>query len=140
MAHDFLLTLLSRDPTLVEHADRAGVDRIGIDIERLGKHARQADTADARISDHELDDLAGVASVVRRAEVFVRLNRWHDGTPAEVDRRLRRPGRDAPVLHPGAGGAGVRRRRGRAGHGHAAAGNGGGSRAAPRGGGRGGRV
>lgn len=88
MSHDFLLTLLSRDPALVAHADRAGVDRIGIDIERLGKRERQADVSDARISDHDLDDLATVAAAVRRADVFIRLNPWHDGTPTEIDRAI----------------------------------------------------
>jgi 2-keto-3-deoxy-L-rhamnonate aldolase RhmA len=84
MATDFLLTLLSRDRALLEAADRAGVDRIGIDIERLGKMERQADIS-SRISNHELADLRVVAEARQRADVFIRLNPWHDGTPAEVD-------------------------------------------------------
>jgi len=88
MPLDFLLTLVSRDRTLIEHADRAGVDRIGIDIERLGKRERQADIPDARISDHELSDLEGVSAVVRRADVFCRLNPRHPGTRGEVERAI----------------------------------------------------
>ena len=85
MALDFLLTVLSRDRALLESADQAGVDRIGIDIERLGKRERQADIPHARISDHELTDLRVVVEVTRHAAVFIRLNPWHAGTPAEVD-------------------------------------------------------
>ena len=43
MTTDFRLTLISRDPDLIRAADGAGIDRIGIDIERLGKRERQAD-------------------------------------------------------------------------------------------------
>jgi hypothetical protein len=85
MAPDFLLTLLSRDRAMLESADRGGVDRIGIDIERLGKRERQADIPNARISDHELTDLGVVVEARRHADVFIRLNPWHTGTPAEVD-------------------------------------------------------
>src|SRR5262245_36722874 len=69
MATDFVLTLLSRDPPLIRAADRAGVDRLGIDIERLGKRQRQGHIANARISDHELEDLRLVAANARRAAI-----------------------------------------------------------------------
>ena len=85
MVLNFLLTLLSRDRALIESADQAGVDRIGIDIERLGKRERQADIPHARISDHELTDLRVVVEATRHAAAFIRLNPWHAGTPAEVD-------------------------------------------------------
>jgi 2-keto-3-deoxy-L-rhamnonate aldolase RhmA len=88
MTTDFLLTLISRDPELIRVADSAGIDRVGIDIERLGKRERQADVPNARISDHELNDLAIVTAAVRRAEVFIRLNPLHPGSRAEIERAL----------------------------------------------------
>jgi hypothetical protein len=85
MTTDFQLTLLSNQFLLLQAADRAGIDRIGIDIERLGKIERQADLPDARISDHELGDLGIVAQARQKAEIFIRLNPWHDNTAKEVD-------------------------------------------------------
>jgi hypothetical protein len=85
MTVDFTLTLISREPAWIEAADAARVQRIGIDIERLGKAARQGHVPDARISNHTLDDLRTVASRVRHAAVFARLNRLHEGTKHEVD-------------------------------------------------------
>jgi hypothetical protein len=85
---DFLLTLLSRDAAFIRAADLAGVDRIGIDIERLGKRERQGHIANARISDHELADLQAVTANVRRAEIFIRLNSFHPGTRDEIERAL----------------------------------------------------
>ena len=55
---DFRFTLITNDPALAARADRAGVDIIGVDIERLNKAARQGHIKRARISDHELADLA----------------------------------------------------------------------------------
>jgi hypothetical protein len=88
MSAPFILTALSRDPAVIRAADDAGVNRIGIDIERLGKHLRQDPGEGLRFSDHSLDDLAAVAANVRRAEIFARLNPLHSGTRDEVDRAL----------------------------------------------------
>ena len=63
------------------------MDRIGVDLERLGKRERQRDPA-AWVSPHRETDLARVAGVVRRAAVFARLDPLHDGTAAQVERVL----------------------------------------------------
>lgn len=84
----FLLTLLTTDPVWIEAADRAGVQRIGVDIERRGKAERQRTVANARISDHLLSDLREVAGRVRQAMPFARLNALHDGTGEEVEEAL----------------------------------------------------
>jgi hypothetical protein len=81
----FTLTVITRDPDLARRADAAGVDRIGVDVERLVKRDRQGHIPDARISDHELSDLAALRSAVRRAALFARLNSLHDDSRAEVD-------------------------------------------------------
>ena len=88
MIPDFKLTLLSNDFSLLVQADRAGVDRIGIDIERLGKTQRQANQADPRISHHELSDLRVVMEARLNADVFIRLNPWHSDTRREIDRAI----------------------------------------------------
>lgn len=88
MSAAFILTSLTRDPDVIRAADDAGVDRIGIDIERLGKNLRQDPGEGLRFSDHCLDDLAVVTANVRRAEIFARLNPLHAGSREEVNRAL----------------------------------------------------
>ncbi|HEY7502149.1 MAG TPA: aldolase/citrate lyase family protein [Vicinamibacterales bacterium] len=81
----FTLTAITRDPDLARRADAAGVDRIGVDVERLLKRDRQRHIPDARISDHELDDLAALGASVRRAALFARLNSLHSQSHEEID-------------------------------------------------------
>ncbi len=88
MRHDFILTAITSEPALAERADAAGVDRIGIDIERLNKSVRQGHIPNARISTHELDDLDRLRPSVRKAALFARLNAMHDGSAQEVERAL----------------------------------------------------
>jgi 2-keto-3-deoxy-L-rhamnonate aldolase RhmA len=88
VSREFLLTAITCDPALVRAADAAGVDRVGIDIERIGKSQRQGHIPNARLSDHQLEQLATVAANVTRAEIFVRLNPLHEGLRAEIDRAL----------------------------------------------------
>lgn len=83
----FRLTLITADPALAAAADQAGIERIGLDLEHRGKAARQAGE-DTRLSRHDWSDFMRVAPVLRRADLFVRLNPPHDETPAEVERAL----------------------------------------------------
>ena len=57
-------------------AEAAGVDRIGLDIERLGKAERQAGLA-SWISPHELSALPALRATLGRAQLFVRVNMLH---------------------------------------------------------------
>lgn len=81
----FLLTMMwSPDPALAERADRAGIDRIGLDLESLGKAERQRGLA-TFISTHRAEDLAAMRRAVTRGELFCRVNPVHERTSAEVD-------------------------------------------------------
>lgn len=90
MPPHFVLTAITRNPVLAECADAAGVDRVGVDIERLNKPARQGHIDNARISDHELADLDRLAPVLRQAALFARLNPLHDDSKEEVEDALAR--------------------------------------------------
>jgi len=92
---DFRFTLITSDPALAGRADAAGIDCIGVDIERLNKASRQRQIPGARISDHQLADLKSLSAVVRRAALFARLNGLHDGSKLEVETAL---GHGAAVL------------------------------------------
>ncbi len=80
----FRLTLITDDAGLAAEADRAGVDRIGVDLETLGKAERQAGH-DTRLSRHSLADLARIAGTLRHARAFVRINPPHAGTAGEIE-------------------------------------------------------
>jgi hypothetical protein len=84
----FTLTVITRDAGLARRADDAGVDRIGVDVERLRKYERQGHIPNARISDHELTHLAELRSSVRRASLFARLNSLHAQSRDEIDRAI----------------------------------------------------
>lgn len=83
----FVLTCFTDDPDLAEAADRAGVDRVGPDLERLGKEARQGGMG-TRISDHRESCLPALRTRLRRAALFARTNPPHLGLREEVARLL----------------------------------------------------
>lgn len=82
---DFTLTLFTNDPELAARADAAGVDRIGPDLEIVGKHLRQGHL-NTRISAHTIADIAAVRPRLERAELFVRTNPIHPGSADEIKR------------------------------------------------------
>jgi HpcH/HpaI aldolase/citrate lyase family len=84
---DFCLTLLTDDAEFAAVADRAGVNRVGVDLEYLGKSERQAGM-NTRLERHDWDDLSRLASVVRSADLFVRVNPIHAGTEVEIETAL----------------------------------------------------
>ena len=87
MGDHFVLTLWTNDPQVARVADDAGVDRIGIDLDRLGKAERQAGLG-TWVSPHTIEDLEPLRPALARAQLFVRSNPLHDGTAAEVERVL----------------------------------------------------
>ena len=85
--NDFTLTLFTNDPGLAARADAAGVDRIGPDLEIIGKQRRQGHL-NTRISAHSLDDIAAIRPRLTRAKLFVRTNPIHPGSADEIERVL----------------------------------------------------
>ena len=84
----FRLTLITDDPVLAAKADRCGVNRIGLDLERVGKAERQAGH-DVRLSEHRIESLAVVGAALEHAELFVRLNPVGPTTADEIEAALR---------------------------------------------------
>lgn len=83
----FVLTLFAKDPELAAQADRAGIDRVGLDLETLGKEARQGGLA-TWISDHAEADLPAVAERLTESRLFARCNPIHAESAAEIERLL----------------------------------------------------
>ena len=73
------LMYITNQPEVALIAEAAGVDRIFLDMEYIGKSLRQGgmDTVQCR---HTLDDIAAVRQVLTRAQLLVRCNPVHDAT------------------------------------------------------------
>jgi 2-keto-3-deoxy-L-rhamnonate aldolase RhmA len=84
---EFVLTLWTDDPAVAARADAAGIDRVGIDVERVGKAQRQAGLG-TWISTHGMESLPALRTALHRSRLFARTNPVNDGTPAELDALL----------------------------------------------------
>ncbi len=77
------LMYITNQPDIARIAQAAGVDRIFVDMEYIGKDLRQGgmDTVQCR---HTLKDLAVIRSAVTRSKVLVRCNPIHEPTAAHL--------------------------------------------------------
>jgi hypothetical protein len=82
----FVLTLLTNDPVLARRAERAGIDRVGLDLESHGKRGRQA--PGNWISSHRPQDVPRIREVLERAQLFARTNPPHPDSAAEVEQLI----------------------------------------------------
>lgn len=86
-APHFVLTLWTDDAERARAADRAGVDRIGLDLERIGKRERQADPRLWQTT-HSEASLPAIGASLSRAKLFARTNPPHAEWAAEADRLI----------------------------------------------------
>jgi len=84
---DFRLTLFTDDPGLALCAEEAGIDRIGSDLERLGKSERQGGQG-TWLSDHRAECLYDLRMVLSQAKLFARTNPVHPGSREEIEALL----------------------------------------------------
>ena len=73
------LMYITNNPKIAVVAENAGVDRIFIDMEYIGKDIRQGGM-DTVKSHHTIDDIAAVRQVIKKSELLVRVNPIHDKT------------------------------------------------------------
>jgi len=75
------LMYITNRPEVALMAEAAGVDRIFLDMEYIGKSQRQGgmDTVQCQ---HTVEDIANIRRVIRTAQVLVRCNPVHDATDA----------------------------------------------------------
>jgi len=81
------LMLITNHPELAASSVEAGVDRIFIDLESLGKQERQGHL-DTVISAHSMADVPKVRAAIPEAELLVRLNPPHPGIGEEIEQAL----------------------------------------------------
>lgn len=77
------LMYITDKPEVAQIAETAGVDRIFVDLEYIGKADRQGgmDTVQSR---HTLDDVKRISDTITTAELLVRINPIHDATDEYV--------------------------------------------------------
>jgi 2-keto-3-deoxy-L-rhamnonate aldolase RhmA len=85
----FVLTLWTADAALAAAADAAGIDRIGVDLEHLGKRERQKMRA-TWLSPHAEEDLDVVRPALTRARLFARVNPMNPDSSREIEAVLAR--------------------------------------------------
>ena len=79
------LMYLTSNPAAAIEAENAGVDRIFLDLEILGKEERQGHL-DTVVSHSSLDDIAPLRKVISKSKLLVRCNPVHKGIRREIDR------------------------------------------------------
>jgi len=81
------LMFITNSPTIARIAQNAGVDRIFVDLEKLGKDERQAHVNSVK-SNHSLEDIRPVKEILTTSELLVRVNPFYRGTQEEVNRAI----------------------------------------------------
>lgn len=73
------LMYITNQPEIAQIAESAGVDRIFVDLEYIGKSDRQGgmDTVQSR---HTIDDVKKIKSSINSSDLLVRVNPIHDAT------------------------------------------------------------
>ena len=90
------LMYITNNPRIAALADEAGVDRIFVDLETVGKQLRQGGMNTVQ-SDHTLADIRAVRPAVKQAELLVRVNPIYDWSREEIDAAIA-AGADALML------------------------------------------
>ncbi|MBO5929043.1 MAG: aldolase [Clostridia bacterium] len=73
------LMYITNDPQVARIAEDAGVDRIFVDMEYIGKVLRQGGM-DTVQSHHTVEDVEGLSKVLTTSELLVRVNPIHEAT------------------------------------------------------------
>ena len=73
------LMYITNRPEIAQIAETAGVDRIFVDLDYIGKADRQGGM-DTVQSHHTLDDVKRISEAITTAELLVRVNPIHDAT------------------------------------------------------------
>jgi 2-keto-3-deoxy-L-rhamnonate aldolase RhmA len=90
------LIAITNNPTLARTYQRIGVDRIMIDLERMGKAERQVGR-NTWISDHVEEDVSRVREILSTSSLLVRVNPLNAASAEEIDEVIRR-GADIVML------------------------------------------
>lgn len=82
------LMYITNSVEIAQIAQRAGVDRIWIDLEYMGKEERQAGM-DTVKSHHTIEDIKKIKPYINESELMVRVNPMHSKSKVEIDEAIK---------------------------------------------------
>lgn len=77
------LMYITNNPQIALIAESAGVDRIWIDLEKIGKSERQP--GDTVKSNHSIEDIAKIRKVIKKSSLQVRINPINKNSDKEIE-------------------------------------------------------
>ena len=80
----FKLFFITNSPDIALIAEKAGIDRVWIDLEILGKEKRQRGLNTVK-SKHSIEDIISVSKVISKSKLMVRINSWNVNSRKEID-------------------------------------------------------
>ena len=78
------LMYITNDLDVALIAQKYGVDRVWIDLETIGKEARQKGLASVK-SHHKISDITKIKPHLTASEMLVRVNSWYEGSVDEIN-------------------------------------------------------
>ncbi len=75
---------ITNDADIAKACERAGVDRIFIDMEYIGKSQRQGGL-DTVQNHHTIEDVKNIRAAINKSKLLVRVNPIHDGSENEIN-------------------------------------------------------
>jgi len=79
------LFYITNNPHIAKIAEEAGVDRIFVDMEYIGKELRQPKDMDTVKNHHTVEDVRNIRQAITKAKLLVRVNPIHDGSKEEIE-------------------------------------------------------
>lgn len=79
---------ITNNEEIARICDETGVDRVFIDLEKIGKADRQKGWNSVQ-SNHSISDIAKVKNAVKRTQVLVRINPIHENSKEEIENVLK---------------------------------------------------
>jgi len=83
-----VLSFITNDTAMAAAGESAGIERVLIDLERLGKAERQCGRR-LFLSDHRLGDVRRMKQALGTADIMVRLDPLHAGSRWQIDQVIR---------------------------------------------------
>ena len=78
---------ITNNPSVARIAEKNGVDRIWVDLERIGKEERQRGLNSVK-SNHTIHDVAVLSDVLSTSELLVRVNPWNKESVQEIEQAI----------------------------------------------------
>lgn len=83
------LMYITNKPQIAQIAEKYSVDRIWVDLEKIGKNERQAGMNTVQ-STHSISDVSTIRQSINRAELLVRVNPLYSHSKEEIDEVIAR--------------------------------------------------